>query len=107
MMVRHAEENEDNGVGDGCENDFSLEFSDEVAPLLSDAERFWGASAAPEMVVEAIENLVAEFIEGLLEGKLLDIELVRARQREREGERERERKEKERTATATAMNILN
>lgn len=48
----------------------------DVTPVLSDAERFWGASAAPEVVVAAIEDFMADFVEGLLRGELAEIELV-------------------------------
>ena len=98
LAMRCGEE-EDGGQNEAGENDnendFSLfleEVSDEVSPplplLVSDAERFWGASAAPEVVIAAIERFMAEFAEGLLRGQLADIELVRVL-REREGERER------------------
>ena len=74
----------------GNDDLFLEEVSDEVAPLLSDAERFWGASAAPEMVVAAVEDFMSEFVEGLLRGQLADIELVREK-RNREDERRRRR----------------
>ena len=43
----------------------------------------WGASAAPEKVVASIEDFMADFVEGLLRGQLLNIELVREEDRER------------------------
>ena len=88
-------------------NDFFLEeVSDEVAPLLSDAERYWGSSAAPEMVVPAVEGFMAEFVEGLLRGQLADIELVR-REREREREREKGRTGTRRTTVTIIFTTVN
>ncbi len=89
-----AERNEDEKGNNENENEnenenfddsglFLEEASDEVAPLLSDAERFWGASAAPEMVLAAVEDFCAGFVEGLLRGQLADVELVRRRRRRR------------------------
>ena len=82
-MMRGGEENNENYGNEDEGDPFLEEVSDEVAPLLSDAERFWGASAAPEKVVASVEDFMADFVEGLLRGQLLNIELVREEDRER------------------------
>ena len=82
-MMRGGEENNENDGNEDEGDPFLEEVSDEVATLLSDAERFWGASAAPEKVVASVEDFMADFVEGLLRGQLLNIELVREEDRER------------------------